>query len=358
MSAVFCRICPFFVVVFVMSVNAYSANFPTGYATYSELSEVLFMTSLFNESGKFEDPSKERRLEFKILANKLSARRFNQLLARNAAINNAPENLARNKLFFEQLLGFLKSSLYRGDHLVYFSDGVKVNVTLNTIEIGEIESAELFDILLNIWVGDVPPSRDFKDELTGRNDSQGLADNFRSISFDSSRIPEIKSWLVPDEPQNIEVPVEEPEESVQTAANEELQAELTKALKEVKKQQREIELARIAEEEEKRKETERQEKIKQRQDYMLVLTRHARKNIAYPRRSLKFNQTGNVIASVTIGRDGQLLEFLFEEKAQHDLLNKAVKSGVDKALPFPNMPDEIEGDSITFRVPVAFSTGG
>lgn len=96
------------------------------------------------------------------------------------------------------------------------------------------------------------------------------------------------------------------------------------------------------------------ESILSRQLYVSELITQSRKNLEYPRRAIERRQEGSVRVSVIINRDGTVKDSMLVEESKHRLLNREVMAMIEKASPFPPMPEELSGDQFEFTVPISF----
>ncbi len=388
--------------LFVCATQTNAATNAVGYAQYSDLSESLFLTSLFAESDQSDFNG--RRLEFKFLGQQLSFRRFKRLMLQSSAINNPPAIMQKNATALESFVKQtqLKGSFQRGDHLVLRGDENGLTTIFNSVELGVIGSAELFDILLNSWVGKIPPSRELKAALLGQTNNQEIERAFKRLSYTDERREQIllavngkldsedvslsESVSAVSNNQSTAPPkkvstktvgkVTVAKKSASTAAAVAKKA-VTKAIqkkqtskkiiaKEVVKRKprdlgpKKIEIRQqLASLDEKPKsifsktDSEDVENIKKK--YSRDLYIHASKNILYPRRSRQLKHTGKILAQVTIDRSGKLLDMALERESVHDALNRAVQKALKKSQPYPEVPELLDGESFTFEVPVTFS---
>lgn len=387
-----------------------------GYARYSDLSEDLFLTSLydtpnFGDSSNGQLGERIRRLEFKFLGSQLSFRRFKQLLLQSSTINNPPQLMQSNASVIEEFVKKtkLKGSFQRGDHLVFESDANGLTTRFNSVELSVVKSLDLFDILLNSWVGKIPPSREFKEALLGETRDMEIERVFNKLTYSDARRQQIflsvtqenraeeqedsksPQVTIPDDKaaakkKNSAVikKVTQPKVSVPVLVKKPAPGNapivVKKAIQKppVKKTPVVKKIAAASKEKPKKLEqrntnvtkklasvkdapksifggADTEEARNSRNKYSRDLYVHASKNISYPRRSRQLKHTGKVLAQVTIDREGRLLNIELETKTRHDSLNNAVEKALKKSQPYPGVPDIIKGDSFTFQVPVTFS---
>lgn len=88
--------------------------------------------------------------------------------------------------------------------------------------------------------------------------------------------------------------------------------------------------------------------------YISKITKWTGGFVKYPQMALKRNQEGTVRVTVTLARSGQVQDIEFMETSEFEALNKAARSAVEKANPYPAIPEEIKSDTFVFTVPVVF----
>ncbi len=173
-----------------------------GVATYSELGNELFIAALY--SGQVGTNAQElingiypKRLELKVLTSQgITQRQFSRLWRESVAINNTADAIiaqSHNLAYFE---GLIRDRLEPNDHLVVaFSPSRGVFVSLNTIVLGHIRDDAFFALLLKSWIGDVPSSTVFRDDLLkpSTKDSD-LFSRFKAMYPRTARIEVARSW--------------------------------------------------------------------------------------------------------------------------------------------------------------------
>ena len=127
------------------------------------------------------------------------------------AINADVATLQEQVENLNELGGLLKGRLRSGDHLKITATNGGIEVILNNLSLGLIENdPALFNVLMLAWIGDVPPSTDFKNGLLAAgNIDENLQQQFSNIQFNSVRAAEIEAqWIDSEE--------EQPEKEVDT----------------------------------------------------------------------------------------------------------------------------------------------
>ncbi|MFT7559092.1 MAG: hypothetical protein ACI93R_000996 [Flavobacteriales bacterium] len=185
----------FFLVMSFASTHLFAASTAVvGVAKYSELKEGLFLVSLSAETrseqdltaeslsvGAIHEPSileRAQQLEFKFLRS-VSTRKFSLLMKQGAAINNTPERVSENAQSLGEFGQQFPGRFMAGDRLLMIlgEDGV-FYTQLNGVDLGSQLNESTFRLLLSGFLGDVPPSRAFRDALSGESDSIALQAEF------------------------------------------------------------------------------------------------------------------------------------------------------------------------------------
>jgi len=74
----------------------------------------------------------------------------------------------------------------------------------------------------------------------------------------------------------------------------------------------------------------------------------------YPARARAMGLEAEVVARITISRDGRVHSRVIEGGSGYGVFSREVEAMVDKANPFPKVPDTLSGELFEFRVPIAF----
>ena len=78
------------------------------------------------------------------------------------------------------------------------------------------------------------------------------------------------------------------------------------------------------------------------------------KHKKYPRRSLRRGQTGTVVVHLVIGRDGRLKEHRVQTSSGHRTLDQEALAIIERAQPFPAVPDVLDSPTFEVTVPIRF----
>lgn len=118
-----------------------------------------------------------RRMEIKIASSRsVSGRAFARKLAGGIRINNERAALddPDHKRQLKRFIGLFNGSYKKGDILRFdYHRNFGTRVSLNGRVLGEIaQSSQLYGFLINIWIGERPPSSSFKSGIMGLNNDK------------------------------------------------------------------------------------------------------------------------------------------------------------------------------------------
>ncbi len=391
--------------------TAYAAVDINGVAARSSLGKEQYIAALYLEELSTDVKSvllsnQRKRIEIKITTDRLLSRRFKRQWIEGIAINSGNSDLKKHAQNLADFSNMLKVKLVRNDTLTIdrtFRRGVEVLV--NGVKIGAIQDTSFFDLLLRAWVGPVPPSTGFKNNLlSGGSIDPSLLSRFKDIRTTPERVAALQTAIAAN-PIEATVPAEEAKDETQ-AAKEPAPAKEVAAVepeptpepkpapvieekapsepviaaaptpqvepqietkpepepepavepvKEAPAVASNTEQADSIFEEEEEDEDFTAADLLSRQLYISKLTRWTSSYVKYPEKSIRRNQSGSVRVTVVIGRDGKVQSATLDEKSKYNLLNKEALKAAKRASPYPAIPNIIKGDTFVFTVPIAFN---
>ena len=155
----------------VLGANAYAEPLLNGMATYSHLGKDQFIAAVY-----CEEPTEDARelllspgpktMELRVVADQIRARRFKRLWIESIAINSGTAELEKHAQNMADFTNLLRIKFRVGDSLrieKHEASGVRILVDGHLL--GSIEDPAFFDLLLRTWVGPVPLSTGFKNQL-------------------------------------------------------------------------------------------------------------------------------------------------------------------------------------------------
>lgn len=384
-----------------------------GLATYELLRRQVYIGALYLPTPQqdadvlLNDAGTPKRMELRVLVDRWSPRSFSDTWNQAISINSTPDELHKLSTEILSFTSLLPGSLEYGDQLrIDYQPDQGTTVSVNGHKMQFVPGPHFFPLLLRTWVGQRPPSTEFRQAVLKKPADSSLELNFEALSPAKERVAEVRAWESPvaaAEAQQLALAEEaarkEKEEAEKLAKAEEERtlreaalasvaakpagdADKEKLLQELKAKEEQARLAdekrvreqqaaalkaRLAAEQlaARRAEAAKREETAQasseddglqssRADYHAGIIRKIYGNISYPKRAIQLQQEGDVLLSVRINRNGQLVSVKAERETEHSLLNRAALQAVEKVAAFDPFPDGIRGEQQEFRIPVKF----
>ena len=374
-------------IVLQFSCSAKAELILNGSTLYTDLGKDQFVAALYTEIAHnnpdvIQTMDSEKRMEVRIL-NNYSKRRWINMWMQSISINNSRDNFSDSAKELIALMQAPKSAPQKGDILEYlFSPERGTSMRFNGTELISDLSGEVFGLLLRTWIGAIPPSTRFKQELLGKQRNNQARDIMQSITPDKQRVALAASWILPEPvkpvakpavpklkekviPQPIEITEikEEPvveaeitaEDKVSTSADIDPKAVAANEISTPDQPAAETSEHPAAEEPESEEDVDFNvaEALAQR-DYTPLVVQKIYQNITYPSRAVSKNQQGTVRVAIVIVRSGELQSVLTTQESKYSSLNKAALKAVEKASPFPRLPEQITAESFELSIPITF----
>lgn len=385
------------------TIPAWAEPLINGIASHSEFNKERFIAALYSETLSSDantiiQANEDKRLELRITARRLSARRLNNMWIEGMAINNSGSTLSEQAQNMVAFTGMITHKLVAGDHIVIDSKpGFGTTVSVNGTELGNIASDDFFNLLLRTWIGNVPLSSDFRDALLKEGDvAAELLSRFESTQPSAARRDAVAAWTLPAQPapetkpapaaiaaapQEVAKPaisapsiaqaptLAKPELAAPVVAEPEVSPEVAPVTEEIAATEETImsedevfgdapltdEEALLDEEED---DAEAPlltaESLLSRQLYHSKLLKWTYKYIRYPKRAVSRGHEGSVRLNVTIDREGNVQTVAEMENSRHSTLNKEALKAVQRATPFPPVPEDVTGEAFEFSLPIVF----
>ncbi|MCE2030505.1 TonB family protein [Sessilibacter corallicola] len=180
----------------------------------------LYVDTPTNNANSVFLQSNSASMEFLVVDRSISRRSMGRLWAESVAINADYTLFEKYAEDLVSLTNLIKGRLVTGDKLRLTRTDVGVALELNDLSLGELESDGLFELLLQTWIGEVPPSTQFKEQLLASGDiDPQLQSRFQALSPPEGRIQQItNNWLAPPEtPESTAEALPEAETVAETA---------------------------------------------------------------------------------------------------------------------------------------------
>ncbi|GMG87151.1 TonB family protein [Biformimicrobium ophioploci] len=325
-----------------------------------------------------------RRLEVRVVEERLSARRLRSQWIEGIAINNGSDVLTAQSDNMVSFANMFRGRLYAGDNLaVEYKPNAPVVITLNGKELGQVNDPAFFNVLLRAWIGPVPPSSDFREGLlSSGNVDSGLALTFESLQPSAERVAATRgasrtvAAAPAPEPQEQSQPASAaPMETVPAALpmrpslasvdTSDLKVEapaIEKAPAPEKPKPKPVQTAKAkpkpapVEDDELDEDDEviTADMLLARQIYQSSLFRHARKGLRYPARAQQRGHEGSVRIAVVINREGEIQDIATVQESRYGTLNRAAEEAIKRAAPFPEIPTQLKDETFSFTMPITF----
>ncbi|AOE50061.1 chalcone isomerase family protein [Kangiella sediminilitoris] len=359
--------------------------------------DALYLASTTDDAEDAVTSPGAKRMELRVLADSLSGRRLKRFWVERIKNNNEASNVLANAKDVRDFATLMDQDLVRGDIVtVDLIPGVATLVNINGSEIGRI-SPEVFPLVLRTWIGDRPPSTDFKEAMLGDASSvqrSELINRFSSIQpspdrvarFDQAAVAaaeeeerkrqeaeeERKRQEAEEERKRLEEEKRKQEEQKKLEEQQQAQekkAEETAAEAEAERLRKELEKAQkeLAEKQEAEQQGPSQAEIEElRSQYSKQLGAHYIPYFEYPTQDIfrrhgksalmrprKGKTHGDVSISIEVDREGLLVGGSLVSSSGEKILDDAVMNALFDSVPFPSMPEDLPGE--TFKTTVSIS---
>lgn len=379
---------------------AQGAPLLNGMAVHQELGRDQFIGAIYSESlttdaSTLMAADQPMRMELKITAERgISARKFSRMWIEGMAINNSGNALteqADNMVAFTKLF---QERLRQNDHIIFsLTPEQGVTIAVDGVTLGNIDNDRFFGLLLSTWLGQVPLSSTYREQLLVSGDvDNSLTGRYSSIIPTPERSEQVAQWGAPrpqpsvaatPEPEPAPAPKLEPEPKPEIASS---AAPTTSSIKPPK-----IELPppgieradhrassstpetpvatssssqavssassapALDESDDDFVPTFTAESLLANQRYFSNLVRQVQAEIRYPRRAMRRGQQGSIRIAIKINRSGELLEATLIEQTKYRSLNNEAMDAVEDAEPFAQIPELITGRVHEFTIPITFT---
>lgn len=313
-----------------------------GVALYEELGEPYYYGALSVKTPSSDSQNHlvneaHRRMELRIVAKKISPRRFSKFWNESIATNNKETVLALFQKHIQRFLMIMKDDVIEGDRLVIEAFGSQrpVLISLNGVDLLEVTDQDFFNVLLRCWIGNVPVTRQFREDILGLDSKrlEVLLSRFRGLHTQPGRNEHVRKWNINPSSEDMSQYSKNNNNSV----NPDPKISPLESF-EVEKNQR----------------TQLGSDIANESEYYYAAVDWASRHSQYPNKALEKGLEGVVRIRVTVDRQGRVLKAKLLQKSEHDILNQAALKAITKAAPFPQVPDSVSGESYLFTVPFKY----
>lgn len=343
-----------------------------GMATHIDLGKeqfigALYASTLSDNADKLLSTNQAMRMELKIVAPEgVTTRRFSRWWIEGMAINNAPSLLTEQADNMVKFDGLFKGRFVTNDTISFsYEPGKGVNIAINDALLGNISGDKFFGMLLRTWIGKVPLSSDYKDDiLKAGNVNAALKARFDKIKPTKERSNEVAGWSKLKSPA--EVAAEKEKEAAAKSSSSQSSSSESAKLAAQKAEQAKAEAAKLAAQkaatpapaaaanDDDEKPALTAQNLLARQFYVSDNLKRIYASVRYPKKALERGQTGSVRVAVTINRQGNIVSASVVQASEVESLNEAALEAVNKVAPYPAIPDAITGSTFEFTAPIKF----
>ena len=377
-----------------------------GSSVYSDLGKDQFAAALYLETQQ-QNPSiahsmqGEKRMEVRVL-NNYSKRRWFNLWMQSISINNSRENFSESAQDLMTLMQAAKSAPQKGDLIEYLSSPDKgTSMRFNGTELVADLPADVFGLLLNTWIGSIPPTTSFKDEILGKQRNPTAVELLETVTTAPERVSLAASWILPPEPKAVAAVAKvKPKPAIKktskakaatpaklqdtpapvatkpitpvtaiaaTSAVADTKQGATKdqltsdANTSVSKGDDHTETSDAAAGEDSEAVTGSEDEADfsitealAMRDYTPLVVQAIYKKISYPSRAIDRGFEGTVRMVIVVSQSGALEKVTVAQKSRHSILNKAAIKATERAAPFPALPAALNTDEFEITVPITF----
>lgn len=356
-----------------------------GIGSYQQLRKEFYIGALYvskpsTDAATIRNSNTAKRMALKVTSKRWSPRRWSLMWQNDIAINNSFTNDAK---LTEQLMlftGFLDANLVKGDEIIVdYTPADGTNVSINGVSILKTQDMQFFNYLLNVWIGKLPPSGQFKTDVLGasKTNHEDLLNRFKQDDYSPARSQVIASWIqarkdaILAEQRKKEAAkrklAEAKAKKLAEAKAKAIAAKKAKAAKQktyvpskklasnkVLTKQKKIVTEPVATKKEKTKEERAAEQKYYLELYHWEIVREVRKAVQYPEWARNFGQQGKVTLSFNVNRKAEVNNITGANPEVSDLLVGELKRAILAIVPFILPPDALRGDNWTLQMSYVF----
>ena len=386
-----------------------------GVAVIQQFRNDQFVTALYVETPTTDAAalladSGPKRMAFRVAADKVAGRSHRRSWIESIRSNNEIDAALLHAKEIREFAKIFDQNLVMGDQIeVDYVPGDGVRVTINGQEAGKVSAPGFFPLVLNTWIGNRPPSQEFKEHILGLGDA-GARDaslaQFQVLTPSDARVAEIAALYAPEPVEEPPVPekvaeVKKPAPTPKKSADKPAKKPVEVAKKDVPPANRESGSAQatdkakvgaqpksaqptqvasldktskpdnkaVAEVNEPEKPPVDIAKVEG--DYRRQLRGHLGRFLEYPlgdirrrygasvlKRPKEGVSRGEVVVKVIVSREGDVNRAQVEISSGEKILDNAALAMVVNAEPLPVMPEDLEGEEFEFLAPVYLTPAG
>jgi TonB family protein len=377
-----------------------------GIATYQELKNDIYMGAIFSNATNIQAlfrPSTSKKMSLRFLRS-YSNRKIIRFWKQGIAMNN---NKMAWKEYTPLILSFthlFKRSMQKGDEIaLIYTPSIGTQIYFNQTLFLTIKEADFFPLLLNVWLGNIPPTQSFKLDISGihlKKHKKNLTHFYRLIPeigrFDADKpVPHsLTLHLTNEKPKKpfihntIKPTSEKNKKKLNTSVNQLVEGFKYKIENAHKKNHSKkprskkiaslkpkhfslpkktlpiqlntsISVPNISSFKPNIKKTPILHSVESDYDFLFgAFTREVlsfiEKNKKYPRKALIKGHQGDLMIHLKINSDGNILNSSLKKRSGSRLLDKGALRQLRAMAPFPSIPKKLKMSIFTFDIPMSF----
>lgn len=171
-----------------------------GVAQFSKLSTPLYLAALSlpskqNDAKQILKTKQWQRMDLYVLRDEWRPRQWQRQWLNDISISATPAQLEAIKDDLHHFAQLLPQPLIKNDHVsIEFYPSKGTLVKINGVLFLQTQNEWLFKRLLSIWIGELPPSRQFKQHMLGKDIQQKWLTFMADYQPPQQRIAQVKEW--------------------------------------------------------------------------------------------------------------------------------------------------------------------
>ncbi|WP_396587956.1 chalcone isomerase family protein [Bermanella sp. R86510] len=183
-----------------------------GIAQYTTLGQPIYIAALYlpekqSQRQQILQQPQFQRMLLKVTAQQWRARQWQKQWLNDININNRPNVLSSLQEDIQRFTQILPSGLQKGDEVrIEYHPEKGTQIFINGEQILQTKDRELYVCLLKAWLGNLPPSREFKKQILGIEQAfehQHLLNTLQQLPIKNGRQDIVATWKAKQEQQRV-----------------------------------------------------------------------------------------------------------------------------------------------------------
>ncbi|EAT12999.1 hypothetical protein HF888_00895 [Bermanella marisrubri] len=330
------------------SVYALTLN---GAAQFNRLSTSLYLAALYlpsknNDAHAILKNEQRQRMDIYVLSNEWRPRQWQRQWLNDISISTPPKQLEKMKDSVHDFAQLLPAALVKNDHIsIEFYPDKGTSVRINGVLFLQTDDRDLFQSLLSIWIGELPPSRQFKKQILGEDLEQKWLSFLTDFQPNKKRIAMANSWK------------QDQDEKTKLLKEKQLQLAAINAPITAETKQKSIPKPRYESLTEEQKSTFRQNFLLK--DLNWRLHKRIYDSVQPPAWIVNRLAKGEIVFRFKLDRNGALYDLTGDNKGMPVMLVADVHRAIKREIPGTAIPSQLDGEAWQFelRFPIKQTLG-